>query len=204
MVQEITKIRFWIICNPFYILLCWPRVSLCCSLWYEGNFAGLVRAVSLQVSVGAGVRSLCRSASRSWSAVCRLRATRVCVEAQDDADGTRQVLRRRNKSSLTATWHKDRVCRFFITAAVCSLERAHVPSLHMLTHLILSRTCCALHNVQPRVMWPQLLSDLCFQPDVCIMWSELHTETKPDPWQPSRDRQTIRPNIQLFSDYWLD
>lgn len=104
MVQEITKIRFWIIFNPFYILvllLLTHRVSLCVSLRYEGHFAAVVRAGFSQVSVGAGVRPLGRSGRGRRARVCQVRTTILCVEAQDDADGMRHFLRKMNNSSDT-------------------------------------------------------------------------------------------------------
>lgn len=50
-------------------------------------------------AVGAGVRSLCGSGGRRRPRVCRARAGNLRVEAQDDADGVRQILRRTNERS---------------------------------------------------------------------------------------------------------
>lgn len=86
---------------------CWQTESvsawICCSLRYEGNFAAVVRVTGFpQVSeaVGAGVRSLRGSGSRRGSRVRRVGAGNLRVEAQDDADGMRQILRTINGSSV--------------------------------------------------------------------------------------------------------
>lgn len=102
MSQEVTKIRFWVISDPFYILGCWPRVRRRASLRYEGNVAALGRAAFSQVSVGAALRSLRRSGG------CRglrsLGAALVPAKAQDGSNGARHLLGKAKSRSSAPKW----------------------------------------------------------------------------------------------------
>ncbi len=72
-------------------------VRLCCSLRYEGNFVWAAFS-QRSVAIGAGVYSQRRSGGGWRSTARRLRVQNICVEAEDDADGMRKILRKINDS----------------------------------------------------------------------------------------------------------
>ena len=127
-----------------------------------------MRAGFSQVSIGAGVRPLGRSGRGRRSRVCQVRTTNLCVEAQDDADGVRQILRKMNNSSGTQTQdqHQDSsnltTSEFCHSPFLCRTLQAEDPSTRtfestLLTNGNLSHLNCFLSaefilSFQPHVM----------------------------------------------------